>query len=89
MKNKKISAEKFDEIFDDDSKDILVYADLDSVIKRVNVDFPTWVIKKLDAESTRTGSSRQAVIRQIVINFFDQKELFEIEKNKFLNRKTG
>ena len=89
MKNKKISAEKFDEMFDDETKNILSYADIDSVIKRVNVDFPTWVIKKLDDESTRIGSSRQSVIRQLVIHYFDQKDQFEIEKQKYLNQKKG
>lgn len=32
-------------------------------LKRVNVDFPTWMIQSLDRESKRLGISRQALIK--------------------------
>lgn len=84
MKSKKVPAEKLDDMFDRGEEDMLSFADLESAIKRVNVDFPLWVVRKLDEESKRIGSSRQAVIRQLVINFFDQREMFEIKKKKLL-----
>lgn len=32
-------------------------------IRRVNVDFPVWMIQALDEESERLGVSRQAIIK--------------------------
>ena len=32
-------------------------------LKRVNVDFPTWVVEALDRESRRLGVTRQAVVK--------------------------
>ena len=31
--------------------------------KRVNVDFPVWMLDSLDKEATRLGVSRQSVIK--------------------------
>lgn len=31
--------------------------------KRVNVDFPTWMIKALDLEAQRLGVTRQSIIK--------------------------
>jgi hypothetical protein len=31
--------------------------------KRVNVDFPTWMIKALDHEAQRLGVTRQSIIK--------------------------
>jgi hypothetical protein len=31
--------------------------------KRVNVDFPTWMIESLDREATKLGVTRQSVIK--------------------------
>lgn len=31
--------------------------------KRVNVDFPLWMVARLDAESARLGVTRQALIK--------------------------
>ena len=33
------------------------------VIKRVNVDFPDWMIKSLDKEARRLGVPRQSIIK--------------------------
>ena len=32
-------------------------------LKRVNVDFPAWVIEALDREARRLGVTRQALVR--------------------------
>ncbi|MCB2181103.1 MAG: hypothetical protein KQH63_03640 [Desulfobulbaceae bacterium] len=31
--------------------------------KRVNIDFPAWVVTKLDKESKRLGITRQALVK--------------------------
>ena len=67
MKKKKIemiSAEEFDRRFDN-NEDIFDYVDFKSavVVNRVNVDFPTWMIKRLDREATKLNVSRQAIIK--------------------------
>jgi hypothetical protein len=31
--------------------------------KRVNVDFPTWMIRELDSEARRVGVTRQSIIK--------------------------
>ena len=31
--------------------------------KRINIDFPTWMVKKLDEEAQHIGVSRQAIIK--------------------------
>lgn len=64
-----ITAKEFDEIFDKGEEDILQYADLSSIRKinqepqRVNIDFPRWVVNRLDRESQRLGVSRQALVK--------------------------
>lgn len=63
-KNKDITAREFDERFDR-GEDISPYLDLEKavVVKRVNVDFPTWMIERLDREALKLNVSRQAVIK--------------------------
>jgi hypothetical protein len=34
--------------------------------KRVNVDFPTWMIKSLDKEAKRLGVPRQSLIKMLI-----------------------
>jgi hypothetical protein len=64
-----ISAKEFDEIFDKGEEDVLQYADLTKVRKindspqRVNIDFPRWVVDRLDRESKRLGVTRQALVK--------------------------
>ena len=59
----------FDKKFDDDKTDIIDDLDLTSMQrpnqqqKRVNVDFPVWVIASLDKEAKRMGVTRQSVIK--------------------------
>lgn len=63
-KVKVITAAEFDKMFDS-GKDITDYLDFDkvTVVKRVNVDFPSWVIDRLDREAKKLNISRQAVIK--------------------------
>ena len=61
-------ASNFDEKFDD-GESIVEYLDLSKARrpeleqKRVNVDFPVWMIHQLDREAKRLGVTRQSVIK--------------------------
>jgi hypothetical protein len=65
---KPITGEEFDRMFDE-GKDITPYLDLENAvfvrpkIQRVNVDFPEWMVQKLDEEAAKMNISRQAVIK--------------------------
>ena len=63
-----MKAKKFDQRFDDDI-DITDSLDLSKAKrvlqaqKRVNVDFPTWMVDSLDREASKLGVTRQSVIK--------------------------
>ncbi|WP_282040798.1 type II toxin-antitoxin system BrnA family antitoxin [Halomonas alimentaria] len=63
-----MKATELDRRFDDDD-DITEELDLDNARrplrkqKRVNVDFPTWMIDSLDREAARLGVTRQSIIK--------------------------
>ena len=63
-----MKAEKFDKLFDE-GKDITHLLDLSSArrpnqeLKRVNVDFPIWMVNRLDREAKRLGVTRQSIIK--------------------------
>ena len=63
-----MKAKKFEADFDK-GKDITDGLDLskinrpNQVQKRVNVDFPTWMIESLDREASRLGVTRQSIIK--------------------------
>ena len=63
-----MKAEEFDKQFDDDI-DISHALNLSQVQrvmqtqKRVNVDFPAWMIESLDREAKRLGVTRQSIIK--------------------------
>ena len=68
MKKKSMKAEEFDKKFDN-GEDISDYLDLKKARrpgleqKRVNVDFPKWMIHSLDKEAKRLGVTRQSIIK--------------------------
>jgi hypothetical protein len=68
MKKKSIKAKEFDRQFDS-GNDITEYLELDKAIrprqeqKRVNVDFPVWMIQQLDKEARKIGVTRQSIIK--------------------------
>lgn len=63
-----MKAKKFDSDFDQ-CKDVTGALDLSKAKrpkqqqKRVNVDFPTWMIEMLDKEAGRLGVTRQSIIK--------------------------
>ena len=63
-----MKAQELDEKFDS-GEDITGYLDLDRARrpaqepKRVNVDFPIWMVQSLDREASRLGVTRQSIIK--------------------------
>ena len=63
-----MKAENFEQQFDD-GLDVTASLDLSKAKrvlqtqKRVNVDFPTWMIDSLDREASKLGVTRQSVIK--------------------------
>jgi hypothetical protein len=63
-----MKASEFDKKFDDGEN---VVADLDVArarrpgeeTKRINVDFPEWMVASLDREARRLGVTRQSIIK--------------------------
>lgn len=64
-----MKASEFDKKFDDNKDDIIDDLDLSTLrrqnqlLKRVNVDFPSWMVKSLDREASRIGVTRQSIIK--------------------------
>ncbi len=63
-----MKARKFEQQFDD-SVDLTASLDLSKAKrvlqaqKRVNVDFPTWMVDSLDREVSKLGVTRQSIIK--------------------------
>ncbi|MGB0468274.1 MAG: type II toxin-antitoxin system BrnA family antitoxin [Pontibacterium sp.] len=64
-----MKAKEFDQKFDANKDDVISDLDLSSAKrvnqeqKRVNVDFPIWMIESLDKEASRLGVTRQSIIK--------------------------
>lgn len=64
----KVKANKFDRDFDQ-GKDVSRYLDISRATRpgleqrRVNVDFPKWMIESLDREAARLGVARQSLVK--------------------------
>ena len=64
-----MKASELDKKFNDNQEEILEYFDKSKIKmineepKRVNIDFPIWMVQSLDKEAKHIGVSRQAVIK--------------------------
>ena len=64
-----MKAKEFDKKFEEGQEDIDDDLDLSSARrvnqeqKRINVDFPAWVVASLDREAERIGVTRQSIIK--------------------------
>ena len=73
-----MQASEFDSKFDAGVEDIV--ADLDTASltrpmkeqRRVNVDFPAWVVESLDREASRVGVTRQSIIKMWIVERLEQ-----------------
>ncbi len=60
---------EFEKKFDEGEEDIVDYLDLSTSrrvnqeSRRINVDFPAWVVESLDREAARIGVTRQSIIK--------------------------
>lgn len=64
-KVKKVDPKSSDEIIEmfDKDEDVSDYMNTQDAVFRVNVDFPTWMVKDIDREARRVGVNRQALIK--------------------------
>ena len=64
-----MKAKELEKKFEESQKDIIEDLDLSSARrvnqeqKRINVDFPAWVVESLDREASRYGVTRQSIIK--------------------------
>jgi uncharacterized small protein (DUF1192 family) len=64
-----MKAKDFEKQFDMGNRDIIDDLDLSTARrinqeqKRINVDFPAWVVELLDREAARIGVTRQSIIK--------------------------
>lgn len=76
-----MKASELDKKFDAGEEDILDHFDLSKVekpnydIKRVNVDFPSWMINSLDQEAKRLGVPRQSIIKIWISERLDKEKV--------------
>jgi hypothetical protein len=83
-----MNAKEFDEKFDkgDDILDLLDMTKAKRSMqdqKRVNVDFPAWMIESLDKEASRVGVTRQSIIKVWLA-----ERLENLAANKALQQKS-
>jgi len=64
-----MKASELDKKFDDGVQDIMGDLDMSTATRpnkeqrRVNVDFPVWMVESLDREAGRLGVTRQSIIK--------------------------
>ena len=73
----KAKAKELDRKFDA-GEDITAYLDLSKARRpgheqrRVNVDFPIWMIESLDREASRLGVPRQSLIKMLIARHLEE-----------------
>ena len=73
----RVKANKFDRDFDQE-KDVSRYLDISRAHRpgleqrRVNVDFPEWMIEALDREAARLGVARQSLVKVWIAERLEQ-----------------
>ena len=74
-----MKASEFDKMFDEGADEIDKHVDWSSATrpnkeqKRVNVDFPVWMVNSLDREAARVGVTRQSVIKMWIAERLEKK----------------
>lgn len=72
-----MKARDFDKKFDQ-GEDVTDHLNLEKVRrvrhtqKRVNVDFPLWMVEALDKEASRLGVPRQSIIKMLVADHIEK-----------------
>ena len=74
-----MKAKTFDKKFDDNKHDVIENLDLSTLKrpnqqqKRINVDFPLWVVDSLDREASRIGVTRQSIIKLWLVERLEER----------------
>ncbi len=74
-----MKASDFDKKFDQGAEDIIDDLDMSTAARplreqrRVNVDFPVWMIESLDREARRLGVTRQSIIKVWIAERLEEK----------------
>lgn len=78
-----MKAQDFDAAFDA-GQDISEHLDIDNArrpareTRRVNVDFPAWMVEALDDEAQRLGITRQSLIKVWIADRLEQRKGFAV-----------
>ena len=77
-KSQFMKAKKFDQKFDageqvTDQLDLAKARRVGTTPKRVNVDFPSWMVQSIDREANRLGVTRQSLIKMWLADRLGQK----------------
>ncbi len=78
-RRRSMRAQDLDRKFDAGEEDIISDLDVRAArrpgrdVQRVNVDFPVWMVESLDAEATRLGITRQAIIKTWIAERLDRR----------------
>jgi hypothetical protein len=73
----KVKSKELDKKFDS-GEDVVRYLDLAKARRpgheqrRVNVDFPVWMIESLDREASRLGVPRQSLIKVLIARHLEE-----------------
>jgi len=76
-----MKSKDFDKKFDENKADIIDDLDLSTLKrpnhqqKRINVDFPVWIIDSLDKEADRVGVTRQSIIKLWLVERLEELAL--------------
>ena len=74
-----MKASEFDKKFDEGTDDVVDDLDVSKAVRpnepsrRVNVDFPPWMVDSLDREAKRLGVTRQSVIKVWIAERLERK----------------
>ncbi len=74
MKKKSITTKGLDKKIEK-GEDLGDYFDTENATVRVNIDFPTWVVRSLDEEAQRRGIARQALVKMWLTDKLDGLKL--------------
>lgn len=76
-----MKAREFDEKFEA-GEDVLGELDLSKAVrvnqkaKRVNVDFPLWMVQELDKRAKRLGVTRQSLVKICIAEYIKRDDIF-------------
>ncbi|HET6495186.1 MAG TPA: CopG family transcriptional regulator [Thermoleophilia bacterium] len=76
-----MKASDFDKKFDEGAEDIIDDLDMSTASRplkeqrRVNVDFPVWMVESLDREARRLGVTRQSIIKVWIAERLEQRAI--------------